>query len=275
MAWYWRDFDAPPNPHPGGRTLLRFGAVDYLADVWLNGEHVGGHEGGETPFEIDVTGALRSGEGQHNRLAVRVLNPTNERIDGVVLAETARRCKVIPYSAGAAFDHGGVVGPVELIHCPEVRIEDIAVVATALPARPGRVSVEVTVINAGRGAAQGFARSRARPGGRRRNAGRDATQADVPARHVARPVRPDARAAETVGVERPVPLPGERARSGRGVDRRSTRARRGSGSATSASPTATSGSTAAGSTSVRHTPAITSPSGSSSRTIPTCSGATC
>ena len=148
VAWYWRDFDAPPNPHPGGRTLLRFGAVDYLADVWLNGKHVGGHEGGETPFEIDVTGSLRSGEGQHNRLAVRVLNPTNERIDGLVLAETGRRCKVIPYSAGAAFDHGGVVGSVELIHCPEVRIEDIAVVAKWLPSQPGRVSVEATVINA-------------------------------------------------------------------------------------------------------------------------------
>ncbi len=155
VAWYWRDFDAAANPHPGGRTLLRFGAVDYLADVWLNGEHVGGHEGGVTPFEIDVTGVLRSGEGGHNRLAVRVLNPTNERIDGVVLAETARRCKVIPYTAGAAFDHGGVVGPVELIHCPEVRIQDLAVVATALPARPGRVSVEVTVINAGRSPRRG------------------------------------------------------------------------------------------------------------------------
>ncbi|MGC8639191.1 MAG: glycoside hydrolase family 2 protein [Isosphaeraceae bacterium] len=148
VVWYWHDFDAPPNPHPGGRALLRFGAVDYLADVWLNGKQVGAHEGGETPFEIDVTAVLRTGAGQHNRLAIRVLNPTNERIDGVVLAETARRCKVIPYSAGAAFDHGGVVGSVELIQCPQVRIDDMAVAAQALPGRPGQVSVEVTVVNA-------------------------------------------------------------------------------------------------------------------------------
>ncbi|MBM3499858.1 MAG: glycoside hydrolase family 2, partial [Armatimonadetes bacterium] len=33
VAWYWRDFEAPKNPHPGGRTLLRFWAVDYLAEV--------------------------------------------------------------------------------------------------------------------------------------------------------------------------------------------------------------------------------------------------
>ena len=150
VAWYWHDFKAPPNPHPNGRTLLRFGAVDYLADVWLNGTHVGSHEGGETPFALDVTEALQTGNGLHNRLAIRVLNPTNERIEGVVLAETARRCKVIPYSAGAAFDHGGVVGSVDLIHCPEVRIEDMAVVASAHSGRPGQVAVEVAVVNAGR-----------------------------------------------------------------------------------------------------------------------------
>ena len=47
VAWYWRDFVAPANPHADGRYLLRFWQVDYLADVWLNGVHVGRHEGGE------------------------------------------------------------------------------------------------------------------------------------------------------------------------------------------------------------------------------------
>jgi len=37
VAWYWRDFTVPPNPHPGGRYLLRFHLVDYLAEVWVNG----------------------------------------------------------------------------------------------------------------------------------------------------------------------------------------------------------------------------------------------
>ena len=35
VAWYWRDFKVPENPHKGGRYLLRFWAVDYKADVWL------------------------------------------------------------------------------------------------------------------------------------------------------------------------------------------------------------------------------------------------
>ena len=79
VAWYWRTFVAPANPHPDGRYLLRFWAVDYLADVWLNDTHVGGHEGGETPFVLDVTEAVVPDA--ETRLAVRVLNPTSEPID--------------------------------------------------------------------------------------------------------------------------------------------------------------------------------------------------
>ena len=37
VAWYWRDFNAPPNPHHDGRYLLRFQAVDYPREVWVNG----------------------------------------------------------------------------------------------------------------------------------------------------------------------------------------------------------------------------------------------
>src|SRR6185369_6553840 len=52
VAWYGRSFVAPSNPNLQGRYLLRFEAVDYLADVWVNGAHVGQHEGGETPFVL-------------------------------------------------------------------------------------------------------------------------------------------------------------------------------------------------------------------------------
>ena len=37
------------------RIFLRFGAVDYLCDVWVNGKHVGSHQGGYGTFEFDVT----------------------------------------------------------------------------------------------------------------------------------------------------------------------------------------------------------------------------
>jgi beta-galactosidase/beta-glucuronidase len=54
-CWYQRDFDVAAD---GGRILLHFGAVDYRARVWINGTHVGNHEGGHTPFTIDITDAL-------------------------------------------------------------------------------------------------------------------------------------------------------------------------------------------------------------------------
>src|SRR5206468_4517752 len=48
---------------------LRFGAVDYRARVWLNGQELGGHEGGFTPFDLDMGPAAKEGT---NRLVVRV-----------------------------------------------------------------------------------------------------------------------------------------------------------------------------------------------------------
>ena len=143
VAWYWRTFGAPTNPHPGGRYLLRFWAVDYLTEIWLNGTPVGRHEGGETPFVLDVTASIKP----KNLLAVRVLNPTNEPIDGISLAQTARRCKVIPFEAGAAFNHGGITDSVELLCVPIVRVEDLWVIADP---RTGKIRVRANVRNAGK-----------------------------------------------------------------------------------------------------------------------------
>ncbi len=108
VVWYWRTFTpaltpgpSPQTPHPNvegvverGRYLLRFWGVDYLADVWLNGIYVGGHEGGETPFVLNVTDAIKLGV--ENLLAVRVLNPTNEPIEGITLKQKPHRNKVLP-----------------------------------------------------------------------------------------------------------------------------------------------------------------------------------
>ena len=57
VVWYQRTVDVDP-PRPGERMLLHFGAVDYTATVWVNGRRIGEHEGGHTPFELDITGAL-------------------------------------------------------------------------------------------------------------------------------------------------------------------------------------------------------------------------
>src|SRR2546430_3672050 len=116
VAWYWRDFVPSTNTYASGRSLLRFWAVDFSAEVWLNGIRVGAHEGGETPFSLDVTDVLKVNG--TNRLAVRVVNPTHRPIDGLTLNQTPRQARVIPYSAGAAYDCGGITESVELLSVP-------------------------------------------------------------------------------------------------------------------------------------------------------------
>jgi beta-galactosidase/beta-glucuronidase len=144
VAWYWHEFIAPAQPYSNGRCLIRFQAVDYLAQVWLNDISVGGQEGGETPFTLDITHAMKPG--LTNRLAVRVLNPTAERIDGVVLAETPHRNKVpAGIGVGGSYNSGGITEPVDVFWTPAVRIDDVY----ALPDwKSGAVNVQVTLSNA-------------------------------------------------------------------------------------------------------------------------------
>jgi beta-galactosidase/beta-glucuronidase len=61
-CWYRRTF-AAPRLRRGERLLLHFGAVDWMATVWVNGSLAASHEGGYTPFTTDVTDLLeREGE---------------------------------------------------------------------------------------------------------------------------------------------------------------------------------------------------------------------
>ena len=61
VLWYRRAVKLAPEERRG-RLLLHFGAVDYRARVWVNGQHVGEHVGGHTPFHADITEALRGGD---------------------------------------------------------------------------------------------------------------------------------------------------------------------------------------------------------------------
>jgi hypothetical protein len=153
VAWYWREFDAPANPHRGGRSLIRFAAVDYLAEVWVNGRKVGQHEGGETPFQLDVTDALRPGA--KNLLAVRVLNPTHEPIDGIRLKETASGVKNMPITGNMSFNAGGIVDSVSLILNPAVSISDVFVLPDW---KTGRVQLRMDIANSLAAPAESVAR---------------------------------------------------------------------------------------------------------------------
>ena len=56
VVWYRREFSA--QRRAGERLLLHFGAVDYRADVWVNGQLVASHEGGHSSFSADITAVL-------------------------------------------------------------------------------------------------------------------------------------------------------------------------------------------------------------------------
>lgn len=74
VFWYQREITptdlAVAGHGPDARLMLNFGAVDYRAQVWLNGSLVGAHEGGHTPFSFDITELVTDGATQS--LVVRV-----------------------------------------------------------------------------------------------------------------------------------------------------------------------------------------------------------
>jgi hypothetical protein len=78
VAWYRRHFNVPKNFPLKDHVWLQFGAVDWRADVWINGRKLAVHEGGYTPFEVDISDALKR-EGD-NVVVVRVFDPTDPEL---------------------------------------------------------------------------------------------------------------------------------------------------------------------------------------------------
>lgn len=104
-VWYARHFDA--DVQKGVRQFIYFGAVSYRCKVYLNGELVTEHEGGFTPFQVEVTGRLEDGD---NFLCVMVNN--------------RRTPDAIPALAFDWWNYGGITRDVMLVRTPEVFVND-------------------------------------------------------------------------------------------------------------------------------------------------------
>ena len=144
VVWYWDDFIAPKNTTSAGRTLLRFESIDYMGEVWLNNVYLGQHESGDVSFTLDITDVIKPGA--RNHLSIRVLNPTNESIDGMTLKQIPRQARIIPYSAGGEYNCGGITGSVQLIFVPQVRVQDLFASANS---KSENIEIEATLRNAG------------------------------------------------------------------------------------------------------------------------------
>lgn len=66
VGWYRRRLVIPNGPAWNGkRVILTVGAADFRTDCWVNGKHLGHHEGGYTPFEFDITDTLTASAASH------------------------------------------------------------------------------------------------------------------------------------------------------------------------------------------------------------------
>jgi beta-galactosidase len=90
-------------------AVLKFGAVRYIADVWLNGQYLGYHEGGDTPFALDATQAVVPGG--INNLVLRVDNP-----------EWGTRDDIVPWGLADWWNYGGIVGDVWMEAVPALSV---------------------------------------------------------------------------------------------------------------------------------------------------------
>ncbi|WP_416841779.1 glycoside hydrolase family 2 protein [Haloferax sp. DFSO52] len=111
-AWYRRGFELQ-EPNTNEQVLLSFGAVDYKTDVWVNGDHVGEHEGGYLPFTVDATNAVSAGD---NTIVLRVYDPTD-------LSE-------IPHGKQGERWYTRVSGPwqpIDVVTVPNTRVDSVKV----------------------------------------------------------------------------------------------------------------------------------------------------
>jgi beta-glucuronidase len=114
VCWFAREFEVPESTAVA-LARLRFGAVNYLCRVFLNGEEVGGHEGGYTEFVLDVTRKLRTGV---NCLAVQVDNR----------ATTTKWPPCLGY-----FNYGGIHRDVTLEIASSPALDDVRLQAMPTP----------------------------------------------------------------------------------------------------------------------------------------------
>ncbi len=104
-VWYRKTFDYAVKP--GSRVYLYFGAANYEAIVYLNGEKLGTHTGGFTPFSFEVTGKVKP---QGNSVVVKVDNK--------------RHLEAVPTLNTDWWNYGGLTRDVSLVEVPATFVDD-------------------------------------------------------------------------------------------------------------------------------------------------------
>ena len=107
-VWYRKLFNVSQKKN--ARLFVHFGAVNYRADVYLNGEKLGSHEGGFTPFQFEITGKVKDGD---NSIIVKV---DNRRLENG-----------IPGRGYDWLNYGGITCDVNIIETGNTYIDDYSI----------------------------------------------------------------------------------------------------------------------------------------------------
>ena len=134
-VWFYKKFNVQGSKFKAEkrRALLYFGAVNYDAHVYVNGNHVGHHIGGFTPFNYDVTDQLKDGE---NFVIVKVDNK--------------RHAEDVPTQIFDWWNYGGITRDVLLVDVPETYVENYSLQLVSLEGRRLAFSVKLNKAEAGR-----------------------------------------------------------------------------------------------------------------------------
>ncbi|USN99480.1 MAG: beta galactosidase jelly roll domain-containing protein [Phycisphaeraceae bacterium] len=123
-VWYRKKFDFTKRSDE--RVFLYFGAANYDARVYLNGEQLGRHIGGFTPFDFEVTDKLQDGE---NSVVVKVDNK--------------RYQDAVPTINTDWWNYGGLTRRVMLVRTPRTYVRDYMIQLD--PRDPGKIKGWVQV----------------------------------------------------------------------------------------------------------------------------------
>ncbi len=121
VGWYFKTFLVPED-FDEGRYEFVFEAADYYVQVWLNGEGLGAHEGGYTPFRLEAGKWLVRGD--YNLLTLRVIDP---HVDKDPIPGYEPEC--LPTAKEGGYEpFGGIWGHVWLEKTGDPRVHDVFVI---------------------------------------------------------------------------------------------------------------------------------------------------
>ncbi len=124
-AWYRTTFEL--NRFLDTRhVLLKFGAVDYFCEVFLNGLFIGTHEGGYTPFSFEVTSAVHTGQ---NKLLIRVIDPPMDVAQNRALFPDMMYNEIPHGKQNWYVQNSGIWQGVRVELCPSLYIERLDIVS--------------------------------------------------------------------------------------------------------------------------------------------------